>query len=467
VEQAEYPQLPGVNSIFDQFSSNDIPAKTRALMPGIVTDLEKLIRYPSVAFPGYPEEPVRAMADATAAILREYGLDNAQLIDVPGGYPAVYGEIPAPHGMPTVLMYAHYDVQPAKKEDGWTTDPWNPQEINGRLFGRGSADDKSGIMLIAASLRVFDGKPPVGVKVLIEGEEETSSHIEALIASRPDLFSCDAFIIEDNGNLTAGEPALTTSLRGEVSCIIEVSTLDHPVHSGMFGGAAPDALVALIRILATLHDARGDVAVPGLRPDPPGNGDYPEADYRDSAGVLNGVDLIGTGTIGDRLWTRPSLTVIGIDAPSIKASANILIPRASAKISLRIAPGAYAGHELSALMEHLRSVAPWNARVTVQEVSRSPGFACPTDGPGYAAARAALAEAFNRPVLEKGTGGSIPLLRTLQVAVPRAEFILWGPEDAAGSRIHGTNESVDLHDLELTIVAQALFLTLLGKSRAG
>jgi acetylornithine deacetylase/succinyl-diaminopimelate desuccinylase-like protein len=454
-----------VSPITDNFTYNDIVAKTRVLIPGIITDLKKLIRYPSVAFPGYPEEPVRDMADATVALLREYGLDSARLIDVPGGYPAVYGEIPAPPGMPTVLMYAHYDVQPAKKEDGWRTGPWDPHENRGRLFGRGSADDKSGIMLIAASLRVFNGKPPVGVKVLVEGEEETTSHIEALVATRPDLFACDAFIIADNGNLSAGEPALTTSLRGEVSCIIEVSTLDHPVHSGMFGGAAPDALVALIRILSTLHDARGDVAVPGLRSDPPGDSDYPVESYRESAGVLEGVGLIGTGPLGDRLWTRPSVTVIGIDAPSIQASANILIPRAAAKISMRIAPGADAGHELLALMEHLRAVAPWNARVAVMEVSRSPGFACPTGGPGYAAARTALATAFGRPALEKGTGGSIPLLRTLQEAVPHAEFVLWGPEDAAGSRIHGTNESVDIGDLERTIVAQALFFGLLaGKS---
>ena len=434
-------------------------------MPGVITDLKKLIRHPSVAFPGYPEEPVRAMADATVALLEKYGLSGARLIDVPGGYPAVYGEIPAPPGMPMVMMYAHYDVQPARKEDGWETDPWDPRETGGRLFGRGSADDKSGIMLIAASLRVFEGRPPVGVKVLIEGEEETTSHIEALVTARPDLFACDVFIIADNGNLAVGEPALTTSLRGEVSCIIEVATLDHPVHSGMFGGAAPDALVALIRILSTLHNARGDVAVQGLRPDPSGGSDYPVESYRESAGVLEGVDLIGTGPIGDRLWTRPSVTVIGIDAPSILASANILIPRASAKISMRIAPGADAGHELSTLMEHLRAVAPWNARVTVQEVSRSPGFTCPAGGPGYAAARTALATAFGRSVLEKGTGGSIPLLRTLQAAVPRAEFVLWGPEDAAGSRIHGTNESVDLGDLERMIAAQALFLALLAGER--
>jgi len=454
-----------VRIIVDELTFEEILSKTRALMPGVVQDLKCLIRYPSVAFPGYPREPVLAMADATVAVLREYGLCNARLIEIPGGYPAVYGEILAPPGMPTVLMYAHYDVQPAQKEDGWKTDPWEPEEKGGRLTGRGAADDKSGIMLIAVSLRIFDGKPPVGVKVLIEGEEETTSHIEELVATRPDLFSCDAFIIADNGNLSMGEPALTTTLRGEVSCIIEVSTLDHAVHSGMFGGAAPDALVALIKILATLHDARGNVAVRGLQSDTTGDGDYQIESYRESAGVLDGVDLIGTGPLGDRLWSRPSVTVIGIDAPSIKAAANILIPRAAAKISMRIAPDADPGHDLEVLMNYLRTAAPWNARVEIKEVGHSPGFSCPTGGPGYAAARKALATAFGRQVLEKGTGGSIPLLRTLHDVVPHAEFVLWGAEDAAGSRIHGTNESVDLGDLERIIAAQALFLSLLKKER--
>jgi acetylornithine deacetylase/succinyl-diaminopimelate desuccinylase-like protein len=403
------------------------------------------------------------MAEETVALLEEYGLSGARLIDVSGGYPAVYGEIPAPPGMPTVLMYAHYDVQPAKKEDGWETDPFKPHETGGRLFGRGSADDKSGIMLIAATIRIFGGNLPVGVKVLIEGEEETTSHIEALLAARQNLFSCDAFIIADNGNLSVGEPALTTTLRGEVSCIIEVSTLDHAVHSGMFGGAAPDALVALIKTLATLHDARGDVAVKGLRSDANGSGGYPEESYRESAGVLEGVDLIGTGPLSDRLWACPSVTVIGIDAPTIQAAANILIPRADAKISMRIAPDADAGHELALLMDHLRAAAPWNAHVTVKEVGHSPGFACSTGGSGYAAARKALATAFDRPVVEKGTGGSIPLLQALHTAVPYAEFILWGAEDAARSRIHGTNESVDLGDLERIIAAQAFFLSLFAK----
>jgi acetylornithine deacetylase/succinyl-diaminopimelate desuccinylase-like protein len=434
-------------------------------MPEVLEDLQHLISHPSVAFPGYPPEPVLEMAEATVAVLKRYGLEDVRLLDIPGGYPAVYGEIPAQPGAPTVLMYAHYDVQPAREEDGWETDPWTPVVKGGRLYGRGAADDKSGIMIIAACLRIFDGKPPVGVKVIIEGEEETAGHLEEYVAAHPEIFACDVFIVADNGNLAVGEPALTTTLRGEVSCIIEVRTLDHAVHSGSFGGAAPDALVSLIRMLATLHDARGDVAVQGLRSNPQGGSDYPEEIYRRDAGVLDGVDLIGSGPLSARLWSKPSVSVIGIDAPPVRDASNILIPGAAAKISMRISPDADADSELHLLMDHLRAVAPWAAHVGVRKVSENAGFICPTAGPGYAAARTALEAAFDKPVGQIGAGGSIPLLHVLREAVPEAEFVLWGAEDAACSRIHGANESVDIDELERFIVAQSLFLHFLGEER--
>ncbi len=443
----------------------DIQRKVQELMPGVLEDLTDLITYPSVAFPGYPSQPVYDMADATVAVLKRYGLQDVHFLDIPGGYPAVYGQIPAPPGAPTIMMYAHYDIQPARKEEGWETDPWTPVVKGGRLYGRGAADDKSGIMITAASLRIFDGKPPVGVKVIIEGGEETTSHLEEYVTAHPELFTCDVFIVADNGNLAAGDPALTTTLRGEVSCIIEVQTLDHPVHSGSFGGAAPDALIALIRILATLHDTRGDVAVQGLRSYPRGDSEYPEENYRRDAGVLGGVELIGSGPLSARLWSKPSVSVIGIDAPSVKESSNILIPRAAAKISMRISPDADAECELQLLMDHLRVVTPWNVHVEVTKVTNNSGFVCPTDGPGYAAARMALETAFEKPVEEIGAGGTIPLLDVLRAAVPAAEFILWGAQDASYSRIHGTNESVDLGELERFIVAQSLLLQLLGERK--
>lgn len=433
------------------------------LMPEVTQDLAELIRHPSVSFPGYPSEPVYAAADATLALLKRCGLSSARFLDIPGGYSSIYGEIPAPPGKPTLLLYAHYDVQPAKKEDGWEIDPWDPAIKNGRIFGRGSADDKSGIAIIAASLKVFGGKPPVGIKVLIEGEEETNGHLEEFVAANPEVVQCDAFLILDNGNIAEGEPALTVSTRGETSCIVEVETLDHSVHSGMFGGVAPDALIVLSRIIATLHDADGNVAVPGLHVSPREQNGYDEAMFRDNAGVLEGVDLIGTGPVGSRLWSRPSVTVIGIDAPAIRGSSNILIPRAAAKVSLRIAPDADPKRELGILMDYLNKAAPWHAKVTVTESSKSPGFVCPEGGPVYSAAKVALYGAYGNSVLVKGTGGSIPLLQALQDVVPKAEFILWGADDAASSRIHGTNESVSIGELERMIVAQCLLFRALGE----
>lgn len=447
----------------NELTPEEILRKARALMPGVLEDLKNLVRYRSVAFPGYPAEPVHAMARATLEVLKRAGLTDAHLLEIPSGYPAVYGEIPAPPGAPTVLLYAHYDVQPARKEDGWDTDPWTPVERDGRLYGRGAADNKSGIIIIAAALKIFDGKPPMGVKVIVEGEEETHSHLPEFVRAHPEFFRCDLFVVEDTGNLTAGDPVLTTTLRGVVSCIIGVRTLDHAVHSGSFGGPAPDALIALIRILATLHDPQGNVAVNGLHTSAPGTADYPEELFRQNAGVLAGVDLAGTGPLGPRIWSKPSVTVIGIDAPSVAGSSNILIPMASAKVSMRIAPGADPRRELQILTDHLRAAAPWNVRVDIRDMSHDPGFVCPAGGPGLAAAKRAMEAAFGKPVQEKGTGGSIPLTQALRDAVPGAEFVLWGASDDARSFIHGPNESVDIGELERFIVAQALLLQGMGK----
>lgn len=449
----------------DEEMCREMTARARALMPGIIADLSLLIRYPSVAFPGCPKEPVHAAADAVLALLKRSGLSGARFLEIPGGYPVVYGEIPPPPGAPVVVLYAHYDVQPAKKENGWETDPFAPVIKDGRLYGRGSADDKCGIAAIAAALALFGGRPPVGIKVVIEGEEETESHLDAYVAAHPAFFACDAFVILDNGNLSAGEPALTTTLRGVVSCTLEVATLDHPVHSGMFGGAAPDALGVLVRILASLYDAEGRVAVAGLASAAPPDADYPAWTFREGAGVLDGVALAGTGPLGARLWSEPAVTVIGIDAPSVAGAANILVPRARAKVSLRIAPDADPGCELSLLMAHLAKAAPGGAKVEVTETGRSAGFTCPAGHPATLAAKEALAAAYGRPVREKGSGGSIPLLSFLHAAAPEAGFVLIGAEDTARSSIHGTNESVDLADLERTIAALAIFFVRFAGSR--
>jgi cysteinylglycine-S-conjugate dipeptidase len=443
-------------------NGSDPRSRVQALMPEVVADLRALTAIPSVAFPGFPREPVMQAAEATMALLRRYGVESARLLDIPGGYPSVYGEIPGPPGAPTVFLYGHYDVQPAPPEQGWQTDPFQPVEKDGRLYGRGAADDKSGIVQHAAAIRHFEGRLPVGVKIIIEGEEETVSHLEAFVEANPDLFQTDVFVINDLGNTRVGEPVMSVSERGDVTCTVEVRTLDHAVHSGKFGGAAPDALMALIKMLATLVDDDGSVAVPGVQRFDWEGADFPDDLYRASAGVLDGVRYVGRGTLATRLWSSPSVTVIGMDVTSVQDAANVLQPVARAKLSMRIASGIDGEVQLACLMDHLRSAAPWGAHVTVEPVKVGQPFRAKTNGPAIAAAGAALTEAFGRPSQLIGSGASIPLLNTLELAVPEAEFILWGAQDVEHARIHGADESVDLAELERCILAQVRFFELLG-----
>jgi acetylornithine deacetylase/succinyl-diaminopimelate desuccinylase-like protein len=438
---------------------HEVTEKVTALMPGVLADLEELVAIPSVSFPGYPSEPVEAMAQRTLEMFREAGFDDARLMEVPSGYPPIYGEITGPEGSPVVVLYAHYDVQPAPPEQGWTTEPFTPtRKDDGRIYGRGAADDISGLVAHLGTLRVFDGKPPCTVKLILEGMEETESNLEAFVEAHPELFACDLFVICDMGNLRVGEPALTTALRGDVACVVTVRTLDHPLHSGVFGGPAPDAMMALARLLSTLHDDAGNIAVEGVSTGVWDGEDLTPEDFRSSADVLDGVALTGTGRVGDLLWARASINAIGLDMTSIASSSNVLIPEASAKISMRIVPGSEPKVELDALVAHLEKHVPWGAQVEVRRTKEAPPFLCATDGPGYAAARAALSDAYDRPAGEAGCGGSIPLLRTLQQASPGAEFVLWGPEDVAGARIHASDESVDPSEIEKLVVAQALLL---------
>ncbi len=335
------------------------------------------------------------------------------------------------------------------------------------IYGRGVADDKSGLVIHAGTMQALAGRLPVGVRLLVEGEEETISHLEDFVEANPELFSCDAFVIADMANQEVGRPVLTTALRGEVSCTVRVRTLDHAVHSGLFGGAAPDALVALIRILGTLHDDQGNTIVPGVTTGDWPGADFDEARYRDSSGLLAGVDLIGTGSLASRLWSKPSVTVIGIDAPSVQEASNVLLPEGTAKISMRVVPGADADRDLEALMAHLRSVAPWNVIVEVEKVKVGWPSAVDMSGPALRTASKALEAAFGRSAEQIGSGGSIPLVATLKKVAPAADVLLWGAQDLALSRIHASNESVDPREIEDMVVAQILTLQGLGHVPVG
>jgi acetylornithine deacetylase/succinyl-diaminopimelate desuccinylase-like protein len=443
-------------------TSRDLPSRVAELMPQLRADLARLVRLPSVAFEGYPEEPVRLAAAAVADLLRTAGMPHVDLLEIPGGPPVVYAARPAAPGAPTVLLYAHYDVQPADDASAWTSSPFEPTERAGRLYGRGAADDKSGIVMHTGALQALGADRRVGVKVLIEGQEEIGcGSLDDVVLRHPELVAADAVVIADSGNHSLGVPTLTTSLRGMVAVDVTVETLAGPVHSGSFGGAAPDALVALCRIIATLHDEAGDVAVEDLDRHAYAGAGYEESAYRTHAGVLPGVELIGGADIADRLFARPSINVIGIDAPAVDGALNALVPRVRARLSVRLAPGQDPAAALRLVEQHLRSLAPWGARVTVTPVNTGEGFLARTDGPAYAAAAGALRAAFGRDVVQYGQGGSIPLVAAFQRAAPGAEIILWGTLEPL-CKMHAPDESVDLGELQRMVLAEALFLAALA-----
>src|SRR5688572_9406247 len=369
------------------------------LMPDVIERLEALVRIPSVAFPGFDPEPVRAMGAAVVDLFEAAGATGVALLDVPDGYPCVYADLPGPAGSPTVLLYAHYDVQPAPKSQGWSSEPFEPvTKDDGRIYGRGAADDKSGLVIHYGTLKLLGPDRPCHVKILVEGEEETISHLEAFVEANPDLFAADAYVIADIGPQRVGRPGLTTALRGDVACTVTVRTLSNPVHSGMFGGAAPDAMTAMIRILDSLHDENGDTVIPGVDKGSWSGADMDEAVYRDGSSILPGVEFLGTGSLSDRIWMKPSVTVLGMDLPNTAEASNVLLPEVTAKLSMRIVPGSDGDAQLEALMAHLRSQRPWNCEVEVAKVKVGQPFAVDETHPAIVAAAAALEEAYGVPV---------------------------------------------------------------------
>ncbi|HEV3475332.1 MAG TPA: dipeptidase [Actinomycetota bacterium] len=443
----------------------DLRAAVDDAFPKVRQDLDRLVRIPSVSAPGFDPGHVHASAEATAEILEAAGLGGVRLLEIEGPgagtegtHPAVFGEHPAPAGAPTVLLYAHHDVQPPGDEADWDSPPFEPTERDGRLFGRGACDDKAGVVLHQSSLMVHDGRPPVGVKVFIEGEEEVGSpNLPDFLERYGEELRADVFVLADATNWRAGVPGLTTRLRGLVDCEVEVRTLDHAVHSGMYGGPFPDALSALSRLLATLHDDRGNVAVEGLASGPADPLDLTEAELREQAGALPGVELIGEGAITERLWTRPAVSVLAIDAPRVGEASNTLVPVARAKVSLRLAPGDDPDRAMEALVKHLEANAPWGARVTVRPGAAAWPYAVRAEGAVFDAARSAFAEAWGADPVDMGAGGTIPFVKAFAEAYPDAAILLTGVEDPDG-RAHGANESLLLDDFRKACLAQALLL---------
>jgi acetylornithine deacetylase/succinyl-diaminopimelate desuccinylase-like protein len=438
--------------------ANDVRAAVERVLPGVREDLEHLVRIPSVSADPIAAGHVRASAEAVAALLRGCDMEDVQILEVEGGAPAVVARKPAPPGKPTVLLYGHHDVQPTGDPAEWTSPPFEPVEREGRLYGRGAADDKAGVMAHVAALRAFGNNPPVGVTVFVEGEEELGSPALGPFLSRyRDLLIADVIVLADSGNWDLGVPALTTSLRGLIDCLVEVQVLDHPVHSGMYGGVVMDALTALCRLLATLHDDDGTVAISGLASGSAAPLDLPEERLRAEAGILDGVRLIGTGPLVDRLWAKPAATVLAIDTTRIADASNTLLATAKAKVSVRLAPGDDAKSAMDRLVEHLTTHAPFGARVTVTPISYGEPFKIDARGPRYDAARAAFQEAWGREPVDMGVGGTIPFVAEFAEAFPEAAILVTGVEDP-DSRAHGFDESLHLDEYSKACLAEALML---------
>ena len=441
--------------------------RVRGLMPEITRELETLVAIPSVSVAGYPESTHAGLAAAQSEVTRvfaESGIEHFDTIVLPGTAPVVFGEIPAPPGAPTVLLYGHYDVVGAGDESLWETSPFVPTAKDGAIHGRGTADTKGNIVACAGALRAWGGRPPVGIKVVVEGLEEVGGGaFTTYPQTDPERFACDVMVIADMGNMRPGLPTLTVGLRGMANVLVEVRTLGSAKHSGQYGGAAPDALLALMRGIASLHDDRGDVAVAGLRRDVWTGGGPTDEEFRALAGIADGMPLIGTGTLGERIWTGPAITVIGVDVPSVDHALNAVSPYARAKLNVRVHPEQDPVEAQDAVMRHLRDALPFGVALTVTGLETGQGYAAQIDGPVYDVARSVWADAWDAETVFIGAGGSIPLVSSLHQAAPAADILLVGCTDGY-SNIHGPNERVLLDELERTTVAIADLLGRLGQA---
>ncbi|MEU6403399.1 dipeptidase [Streptomyces sp. NPDC046985] len=443
--------------------SHPVAETVASLMPRAKEELAELVAFQSVAdFDQFPRSESEGAARWIADALSAEGFTDVRLLDTPDGTQSVYGHLPGPEGAKTVLLYAHYDVQPPLDESAWTTAPFELTERDGRWYGRGAADCKGGLIMHLLALRALkaaDGVP-VAVKVIAEGsEEQGTGGLERYAEEHPELLAADAVVIGDTGNFRVGLPTVTATLRGMTMLRVEVDTLEGNLHSGQFGGAAPDALAALIRALDSLRAEDGSTTVDGL----PGDGvwdglQYDEEQFRADAKVLDGVRLTGSGTVADRIWARPAVTVIGIDCPPVVGATPSVQAGARALVSLRVPPGVDAGEATKLLQVHLEAHTPWGARLRVQQVGQGQPFRADTDSPAYRAMAEAMAVAYPGERMQyAGQGGSIPLCNTLATLYPKAEILLIGLSEPE-AQIHAVDESVSPEELERLSITEALFL---------
>ncbi|MCT9077427.1 dipeptidase [Streptomyces fulvoviolaceus] len=444
-------------------SSNPVAETVASLMPRAKAELTELVAFQSVAdFDQFPKSESEGAARWVADALTAEGFQDVAALDTPDGTQSVYGYLPGPEGAKTVLLYAHYDVQPPLDVSAWTTPPFELTERDGRWYGRGAADCKGGVIMHLLALRALkaNGGIPVHVKFIAEGSEEMGTGgLERYAEAHPDLLEADTIVIGDAGNFRVGLPTVTSTLRGMTLVRVQIDTLEGNLHSGQFGGAAPDALGALIRVLDSLRAEDGSTTVDGLAPETGWDGlQYDEEQFRKDAKVLDGVQLIGDGTVADRIWARPAVTVLGIDCPPVVGATPSVQAGARALVSLRVPPGVDAAHATKLLQAHLEAHTPWGARVRTEQIGQGQAFSADTTSPAYAAMAEAMSVAYPGQEMQyAGQGGSIPLCNTLAALYPSAEILLIGLSEPE-AQIHAVNESVSPGELERLSVTEALFL---------
>ncbi|MCU1546124.1 MAG: dipeptidase [Homoserinimonas sp.] len=448
----------------------------QAGLPSSIAELSRLVRIPSVSWAAFEPQHVNDSADAVADLVN--GLSVFESVEVSRatigdtevqGKPAVLATRAARNGKPTILLYAHHDVQPPGNDEDWDSAPFEPTVRGDRIYGRGAADDKAGIVTHIAAIRAlvetvgadFD----LGLALFIEGEEESGSlSFKNFLHQHKEQLSADVIVVADSSNWDVTTPALTVALRGNVAFQLEIRTLAHASHSGMFGGAAPDAMLAAIQLLATLHDGNGSVAVAGLTTRDAETPDYPESQLREEAGLLDGVTAIGTGSILSRIWDQPAITVTGIDAPTVANASNTLSPAVRVRISARIAPGQSATEAYAAMETHLRANAPFGAHLAFEHVELGNPFLVDTSGWAVAEAKTAMTDAWGVTAVETGIGGSIPFISDLVEMFPTAQILVTGVEDP-DSRAHSPNESLHLGVFQRAILTETVLLARLNEHR--
>ena len=449
-------------------SISDVRALVSQAFPISLTELKDLVRIPSVSWSSFDPENIARSAEAVAELARSSNLfDDVQVLrsqksdSVELGQPAVVARRnPAP-GKPTVLLYAHHDVQPPGDLSVWESEPFEPVEKSGRLYGRGAADDKAGIMAHISSLRLLSqlvDSIEVGIVLFVEGEEEFGSpSFENFLKDHHELLAADVIVVADSGNWNTYTPALTTTLRGNATFRLTVRTLDHALHSGMFGGAVPDAFMAFAGLVSSFYDDSGSVAVSGLTKSNITTPEYDDAQMREESGVLESVSLIGDGHVLERLWSQPSITVTGLDVPDVANASNTLLPSVSSRISVRVAPGQSASDAFEAVREHIIAHVPYGAQVEFDDVNLGESFSTDTSGWAAQSIKSALAQSWGVDAVDMGVGGSIPFISSFVEAFPGAQVLVTGVEDP-DSRAHSPNESLHIESFEKAIVAELMFL---------